>query len=743
MFVLMLAIIIACSASAREYHVSPSGDDQNPGTKNRPYRTISRAADQMRTGDVCTVHNGTYGETVRPKHSGTARQPIVFRTAVGETVRITGTDVITGWEPETPGIYQAPMPSSLGNHNQVFFDEHMMTEARWPNKTSASLMVADGAKISSGDNGWIICNNLPDNLADNALTGAVIWVMAKNKWSSWTATVTGYVAEEKKILFPPSATTWIADYHNPSGGGTFYLTGSATLFDAENEWYYANGKVHIRPPQGMDPRQHQVHAKTRSLAFDLSNRKHVIVAGFRINAATIALTHAEDCTVTGITATYVSHTRGGQTVADVGEPSGIDVSGKRNCIRDSEIAFSAGNGITLAGERQQVINCWIHDTDYMGCYNSPVKVTGYGHLVSHCTLQNTGRDCMYLEGAGHLIEYNDLSHAGLLASDLGLLYTGGNDGGETEIHHNVLHDVGSPDAPGHYFNGLYLDNYTSNYVLHHNLIRNCGTDLRVSNPSSYVLIMNNSFACCVWWGRWPEKDRMVGDYLINNQGEIAVHRDYGMIANTEKLSMPGVSIPGITGTIPGTGAYEGRAPFIVGHDFNQHPQPVYRLAETPYTNRVMNGTFDLITSVQSGDLLRPWKRSLARKAIVINAPGFDQDYDTRTSIFGNSVHLPGTPSDGIEQQISGLVANAKYILAAQVKTAGGATMRIGIRDASGRRHEITSRSTTWEMLSLVYEAGAHPAPVTVYLIKDGNGIAYADTIGLQAVFPTAGGGCHP
>ncbi len=741
---LALALSVAGPAGAREYHVALTGVDTNPGTVTRPFRTISRAAARMRAGDVCTVHGGTYRETVTPKHSGTPTRPLVFRAAVGESVCVSGADAITGWKADTPGTYTAPLAASLGNDNQVFFDGQMMTEARWPNKTRASLLAAEGAEISKGDNGWIICNSLPDGLADDALRGAVIWVMAKSQWSSWTATVTGYVANEKKILFPPSTNDWIANYHNPAGGGRFYLTGPAALFDAENEWYYADGLLHIHPPHGVDPNQHQVCAKARSLAFELSHRQSVIVEGFHITAATLALANAEDCMVKGITATYLSHTRGGNTASDVGEPSGIYVSGARNCIRDSEIAFSAGNGIALDGERQSVINCWIHDTDYLGCYNSPVKLAGFGHLISHCTINDTGRDCLFVAGAGHLIEYNDLSHAGLLASDLGLLYTGGNDGGGTEISHNYLHDVGGARTTGVYFNGLYLDNYTSNYVLHHNRITNCGTDLRVSNPSSYILVLNNTFAHCVWWGRWPEKDRMVGDNLINNQGEIAVHRDFFLLANANTgQRVAGVRVPGITGAQPGTGADEGRAPCNVGHDFTQRPNPVYRLSNTPYTNRVINGTFDLVTSTQTGDPLRPWRKMLAKKAVVSFSPGFDQDYDTRASIFGNSVHLPGTPSDGIEQTISGLVAGAKYILAAQVKTAGGAGIRIGIRDASGRTYEATSRSTTWELLTVAFTAGATPAPVTVYLIKDGAGIAYADTIGLQAVFPTAGGGEVP
>jgi len=43
-FALTLGCVLTlCSAvSARDYYVSPSGNNQNPGIKERPFRTIQR-----------------------------------------------------------------------------------------------------------------------------------------------------------------------------------------------------------------------------------------------------------------------------------------------------------------------------------------------------------------------------------------------------------------------------------------------------------------------------------------------------------------------------------------------------------------------------------------------------------------------------------------------------------------------------------------------------------------------------
>ena len=42
----------------REFHVAVSGSDMAPGTKDRPFRTISKAARIAETGDRVVVHAG-------------------------------------------------------------------------------------------------------------------------------------------------------------------------------------------------------------------------------------------------------------------------------------------------------------------------------------------------------------------------------------------------------------------------------------------------------------------------------------------------------------------------------------------------------------------------------------------------------------------------------------------------------------------------------------------------------------
>ena len=50
----------------REYHVAVTGCDFEDGTKDHPFRTISKAALLAMPGDRVIVHEGEYREWVKP-----------------------------------------------------------------------------------------------------------------------------------------------------------------------------------------------------------------------------------------------------------------------------------------------------------------------------------------------------------------------------------------------------------------------------------------------------------------------------------------------------------------------------------------------------------------------------------------------------------------------------------------------------------------------------------------------------
>ena len=114
----LLAIALFAAAtmalSAAEIHVAVNGRDSGPGTAAAPLRTIQRAADIARPGDVITVHAGVYRERVSPPRGGESEaKRITFRAAPGETAEIKGSEVVKGWEKVGGDVWKAAIPNAL------------------------------------------------------------------------------------------------------------------------------------------------------------------------------------------------------------------------------------------------------------------------------------------------------------------------------------------------------------------------------------------------------------------------------------------------------------------------------------------------------------------------------------------------------------------------------------------------------------------------------------------------------
>ena len=110
---LMSMAIMTPLARAREYVVSqknPAASDGNPGTSQKPFKTISAAAVRVQPGDKVTIHAGEYRETVIINNSGTVEAPITFEAPAGEVAVIKGSDVLKNWSRDNGEVWKAPLP---------------------------------------------------------------------------------------------------------------------------------------------------------------------------------------------------------------------------------------------------------------------------------------------------------------------------------------------------------------------------------------------------------------------------------------------------------------------------------------------------------------------------------------------------------------------------------------------------------------------------------------------------------
>jgi hypothetical protein len=103
------------------FYVSPSGSDTNSGTEARPFATIEKARQAVRsvnrqmTGDVVVVlRGGNYridrAIAFEPEDSGSGGHNVIYRAQAGEMPVISGGKPVVGWKPDQRGRWKTPAP---------------------------------------------------------------------------------------------------------------------------------------------------------------------------------------------------------------------------------------------------------------------------------------------------------------------------------------------------------------------------------------------------------------------------------------------------------------------------------------------------------------------------------------------------------------------------------------------------------------------------------------------------------
>jgi probable HAF family extracellular repeat protein/parallel beta-helix repeat protein len=284
----------------------------------------------------------------------------------------------------------------------------------------------------------------------------------------------------------------LTSYEIPTAGNRFYLSGSFQALDAPGEWYRDpnTSRLYLWTPAGDNPTRHTIEAKHREFAFELSGRSYVNLQGLRIFASSIDTNSSSShLTLAALNAQYVSHATANPLPWDDsnrGASSGIVIDGSYNVLQNSTIAFSSGNGVYVSGSHSTVQNCVIHDVDYAAGDGAGIHINGSNQLVQGNTIYNAARDgILCTDSSASRFLRNTIHDVMLQTTDGGGIYAHGTDGGGTEIAFNTIYNVRSG---GFQAAGVYLDNGSSNFIVHDNAVSNTNFNIKL-NPPSY----NNTF----------------------------------------------------------------------------------------------------------------------------------------------------------------------------------------------------------------------------------------------------------
>jgi len=561
--VLIVIMSGAETLAGAEYAVAVTGSDANNG-QSLPFATISKAAAVAQAGDTVVIHAGTYHETLTPAHSGTSSAPITFAAAAGETVLIDGADPVSGWTTYQGAIMKASLGWTLGaGHNQVFCNGVLLTEAKLPKTTSDPLHPGTTAVSVSGST--ITIPALTQ--AAGTWTGGLFWGAVGVANGAQGAPITASAPGSLTVDLSAGG-MWF------TGSGVGYVTGVLPALTAPGDWVIANGTIYLWPPTGITLSAADVEVKHRLQAVVLDNRQYITLSGVNVTTAAASLLNAVGCSIDGCAFSYLSHWIYDGVYATNG---GIVISGSNNTVANSTVTWSAGCGINSYGANILISNCLIQDTDYAGTYAAAVNLGG-STILTHSTLAYSGRDIVYCEGLGGLqrqVTYNDLSHDGVIARDIGMIYAYGQDGQGTVIAYNDIHDTNSTvSCPG-----VYLDAGDSNFVVHHNVMFNLNNDggMIVNGPATNISIYNNTLFNC----------KNIGDrggyvpptpYTVTALNNLFLGNPVTMTALSQVLANPaqgdyqllaGDAAELNTGVVvaPYTNGYVGTAPDLGAYDF--------------------------------------------------------------------------------------------------------------------------------------------------------------------------------
>jgi hypothetical protein len=556
-----MALLMALTGSVRAattLYVAPSGNDTAGGTREAPFATLERARDEIRhmkkagglpQGGVTVEISGGVYELAKPleltaEDSGTAEAPIVYRARKGETARVLGGKVVTGFKPVTdpavlevfevlePGarskVLQADLKaqgitdygSPVGGGMELFFQAKPMWISRWPNEGFAKIakMVGEPEKsdrhMTYKVGKWVYEGDRPAR-----------WVKEKDPW------VHGYWfhdwAEQRhpvKEIDPANRTLEVKPpYHNYGyqNGKWYYAYNLLSEIDAPGEWYLdrETGVLYFYPPAPTrDNTAPGAALQPLPPPWPRLTRYRAMAEGDAIVSLLPKLLTMQDVSFVTVRGLLMEAARGTAIEVSGGENDrivgctfrnlggwAVRVAGGRNhgvvgCdvyeTGEGGLALSGGDRKTLLPARHFAENNHIHDyARIQRVYRPGITLSGVGCRASHNLIHNAPHMGMGFGGNDHVIEFNEIHSVCYESNDAGAIYTGrdwtcrGN-----VIRHNYLHHINGFEGRGCV--GVYLDDSFSSADIVGNIFYKVTRAAMIGGGRDNT-IENNVFVDCV------------------------------------------------------------------------------------------------------------------------------------------------------------------------------------------------------------------------------------------------------
>lgn len=499
-------------------YVSLTGVDGNNGSKDSPFKTFKRAAEDVRTFvksglySAVTVYffAGTYDADIEldVNDSGTINCSVKYcaygdgdvvftngKTISKENFTPVGVDVkksldktaadrvlecdlaACGIKVDDKGnLYDVKETLSnenaykYGNDCELLCKDKRFSLTRYPNKTFLKIADVCGDDVirehkKHYPNGTVItCDDETNNKIKSWNNSKNIFLQGyfKYDWSDGTASVAYFDTENNRI--------YIDDDNSGYGiapEGAYVFRNVLETLDLPGEYYIDKEKLklYVYPIDSECDMKISVSQKNILKAKNVSN---ITFEGLYFEGTcgdAIDITGNDvtlkDCKIFGI---------GGWAVKINGNNNivyGCDISNTGK----GAILLSGGDVKTLTPSGNVIENNYIHDwSQGKWTYCGGVDASGCGNIIKHNEFENSPHYAIYYNGNDNLIEYNYIHEVVQQAHDAGAIYGGRNwTAYGNIIRYNLLENIGNEE----YFPvGIYWDDCQSGQTAFGNIIKN-------------------------------------------------------------------------------------------------------------------------------------------------------------------------------------------------------------------------------------------------------------------------------
>jgi len=470
-WVVSLTLLVTTVACGAEFYVATNGRDTNPGTRQKPFATLTMAQQAVRELDKKSaarvsvfIREGTYyldePLTFGPADGGTAERPVTYAAYRNEIVTLSGGRKLNcKWRRYKGRIMKCELPDVKQGKlkfGQLFVNGRRQHRARFPNYDNSQPGVSgyvlpdgiigrDVSDANPDENEDMRHNNVPPRgiVFDPATftkrqwarpQEAIIHIFQSSHWGNLQWTVKDIDYGQHHIWFGRGGdqigAKWARNPIRLNDTSQFYIENVFEELDAPGEWYLDDeqGVLYYRPAEDVDLGSALVEVAVlqnliRFVGDQYDPVRNITVQGFRIAHTASAFMEKYSIPSGSDWAIY----RGGA----------VFLEGARGCtIKDCWFDAVGGNGVFMNNfNRDNVVTgckftetgdsaiCFVGTLEFTnGTFCSfPYECRAVNNLIHDCGVFGKQIAGVYISrakriGASHNLIYN-MPRAGICIGD--------------------------------------------------------------------------------------------------------------------------------------------------------------------------------------------------------------------------------------------------------------------------------------------------------------------------------------